>query len=173
MFAWDARFDLISARACSAPRSNAYGFGYVLPSRVKAQTRLFGSFLSTPIVDSNSRFAYDLRSYSLSRYSTAKFEIPLFIHTEAPMLSRSFELVIKELCEQILSEPFPEALPNRIINHIQKTFPVEWATLWLTEQKSASGEKRLRLAAATGKAVRLLTAEDNDQPAVYSLPLQV
>ena len=46
------------------------------------------------------------------------------------------------------------------------TFPVQWSTLWLTEQKGTSSEKRLRLAAAGGLAKKLLTAE-HGLPAVY------
>lgn len=68
-------------------------------------------------------------------------------------------------CEEILSEPTPEALPDRIIDHLQKTFPVQWSTLWLTEQTEI-GDRQLRLAAAGGDAKKLLTAE-NGEPAVY------
>jgi len=81
------------------------------------------------------------------------------------VLDKPFEQTIRELCERVLSEPNPEALPNRIIVHVQETFPVEWSTLWVTEQ-GATGAKRLRLAAATEKAQRLLTAEGG-QPASH------
>jgi signal transduction histidine kinase len=82
------------------------------------------------------------------------------------MLKESFEQIIQKLCEDVLSEPNPEALPEKIIDHVQKTFPVQWSTLWLTEQKETPSEKRLRLAAAGGLAKKLLTAE-NGEPAVY------
>jgi len=82
------------------------------------------------------------------------------------MFSKPFEIVIKELCEEILSETNPEILPDRIINHIQNVFPVEWSTLWVTEWKDAKGSKRLKLAAASGKAKALLIAE-NGGPAIY------
>ncbi len=82
------------------------------------------------------------------------------------MLKKSFELTIKELCADILSEPDPQQLPNKIVGHIESNFPVGWSTLWLTEQKGAGGDKQLRLSAATGKAVRLREAE-NGKPAVY------
>src|SRR5579863_8654334 len=82
------------------------------------------------------------------------------------MLKRSFELEIKELCEDILSESDPRALPNKIITHVQRAFPVEWSTLWLTEQREASNEKQLRLAAASEAASALMTAEGG-APACY------
>lgn len=82
------------------------------------------------------------------------------------MLSQSFELTIRQLCEDILSEPIPEALPGKIIDHMQATFPVEWSTLWVTEQKGVGGAKRLRLAAAAGPATKLLATEQG-APAVY------
>jgi signal transduction histidine kinase len=82
------------------------------------------------------------------------------------MLAKSFELTIRELCEEILSEPRPERLPAKITSHVQRTFPVEWSTLWVTEQVGTSGEKRLRLAAAEGAARRLMTAEKGG-PAWY------
>jgi len=66
----------------------------------------------------------------------------------------------------ILSEPTPEALPDKIIDHLQNTFSVQWSTLWLTEQTGIGGQKRLRLAAAGGDATKLLTAQ-NGEPAVY------
>jgi len=49
------------------------------------------------------------------------------------MLKSSFEQTIRQLCEDVLSEPTPEALPEKIIDHVQRTFPVQWSTLWLTE----------------------------------------
>lgn len=82
------------------------------------------------------------------------------------MPTRPFESIIKELCEEVLSEPNPQALPDKIIQHVQKVFPVEWSTLWVTEQKETTDAKRLRLAAASPKASRLLTAECGG-PAVY------
>ena len=82
------------------------------------------------------------------------------------LLKQTFERTIRQLCEDVLSEPAPEALPDKIIDHVQRTFPVQWSTLWLTEQKGTGGEKRLRLAAAGGDAKKLLTAE-NGGPAVY------
>jgi signal transduction protein with GAF and PtsI domain len=82
------------------------------------------------------------------------------------MLKEPFEHIIQQLCEDVLSERNPEALPEKIIDHVQKTFPVQWSTLWLTEQKGAPSEKQLRLAAAGGLAKKLLTAE-NGGPAVY------
>ena len=82
------------------------------------------------------------------------------------MLNESFEQIIQQLCEDVLSEPNPEALPKKIIDHVQMTFPVQWSTLWLTEQKGAPSEKQLRLKAAGGLAKKLLTAE-NGEPAVY------
>ncbi|MFH1464412.1 MAG: hybrid sensor histidine kinase/response regulator [Pseudomonadota bacterium] len=87
------------------------------------------------------------------------------------MLSQPFDKVIRELCEDILSEPVPERLPARILQHVEQTFPVAWATLWLTEQKAGTervkGESlRLRLAAASGPTRPLYTAE-NGSPAVY------
>jgi GAF domain-containing protein len=82
------------------------------------------------------------------------------------MPGRPFESIIKELCEEVLSEPDPQALPDKIIQHVQKVFPSEWSTLWVTEQKESTGPKRLRLAAAAPKARPLMTA-DGGQPAVY------
>jgi len=82
------------------------------------------------------------------------------------MLKESFEQIIQQLCEDVLSERNPEALPEKIIDHVQMTFPVQWSTLWLTEQKETPSEKRLRLAAAGGLAKELLIAE-NGGPAVY------
>jgi len=82
------------------------------------------------------------------------------------MLKKPFEQTIRQLCEDVLSEPTPEALPAKIIDHVQMTFPVQWSTLWLTEQKGTSSEKRLRLAAAGGVAKKLLTAEKGG-PAMY------
>ncbi len=91
------------------------------------------------------------------------------------MLSHPFETVIRKLCEEILSETDPRKLPQKIIQHVESTFPVEWATLWLTEQKDiqfqmpGSGslkDKQLKLAAATKEAIALMTAEKG-QPAVY------
>ena len=82
------------------------------------------------------------------------------------MLEETFERTIRQLCEDILSEPRPEALPGKIIDHLQKTFPVQWSTLWLTEPTGIGGEKQLRLAAAGGDAKKLLEAE-NGGPAVY------
>lgn len=82
------------------------------------------------------------------------------------MLNTPFEEVVKDLCEAVLSEPTPEALPSKIIEHVQATFPVQWSTLWVTEQEDASGEKRLRLAAAGGIANKLMTAEQG-RPAIY------
>ena len=82
------------------------------------------------------------------------------------MLKSSFEQTIRQLCEDVLSEPTPEALPEKIIDHVQRTFPVQWSTLWLTEQKGTGGGRRLRLAAAGGVAKKLLTAEHGG-PAVY------
>ncbi|KFB74005.1 MAG: Sensor protein TorS [Candidatus Accumulibacter phosphatis] len=82
------------------------------------------------------------------------------------MLKESFEQTIRQLCEDVLSEPTPEALPEKIIDHVQETFPVQWSTLWLTERKENGGGKQLRLAAAGGEAKKLLTAEDG-KPAVY------
>ncbi|MEI7867222.1 MAG: GAF domain-containing protein [Candidatus Methylumidiphilus sp.] len=82
------------------------------------------------------------------------------------MLKESFEQIIQHLCEDVLSERNPECLPEKIIDHVQKTFPVQWSTLWLTEQKETPSEKRLRLAAAGGVAKKLLTAE-NGGPVVY------
>ena len=82
------------------------------------------------------------------------------------MITRPFEELIRKLCEDVLAEPTPRALPGKIIDHVQATFPVQWATLWLTEQKGIGGGKRLKLAAAGGLATRLLTAE-NGEPAVY------
>lgn len=82
------------------------------------------------------------------------------------MLKKPFEQTIRQLCEDVLSEPTPEALPEKIIDHVQRTFPVQWSTLWLTEQKGTSSEKRLRLMAAGGVAKKLLRAEHGG-PAVY------
>src|ERR1022692_1818548 len=82
------------------------------------------------------------------------------------MLKKRFEQTIRQLCEEVLSEPTPEALPGKIIDHVQMTFPVQWSTLWLTEQKGTSSEKRLRLVAAGGLAKKLLTAE-HGASAVY------
>lgn len=82
------------------------------------------------------------------------------------MLKKSFEQTIRELCEAVLSEPKPDALPEKIINHVQTTFPVQWSTLWLTEQKGTTNQKRLCLAAAGGVANKLLSAEDGGS-AVY------
>ncbi len=82
------------------------------------------------------------------------------------MIKKPFEQTIRQLCEDVLSEPTPEALPEKIIDHVQKTFPVQWSTLWLTEQKGTGGGKRLRLAAAGGVAKKLLRAEHGG-PAVY------
>lgn len=82
------------------------------------------------------------------------------------MLLRPFDATIQELCEEILSETDPQALPKRIIQHVERTFPVDWATLWVTEHKESTGAKRLRLAAATALAEPLMTAEGG-QPAVY------
>jgi signal transduction protein with GAF and PtsI domain len=83
------------------------------------------------------------------------------------MLDQTFELTVRQLCEEVLSEPDPRALPDKIINHVQRTFPIEWSTLWLTEQTEASGELRLRLAAASGPAEKLKIVE-NGRPAVYN-----
>ena len=80
------------------------------------------------------------------------------------MWKEPFERTIRELCVDILSEPTPEALPDKIIDHLQNTFSVQWSTLWLTEQ--IDGQKQLRLAAAGGDATKLLTAQDGG-PAVY------
>jgi CheY-like chemotaxis protein len=82
-------------------------------------------------------------------------------------LTSALELTIKELCEEILSEQDPQALPAKIIDHVQRAFPVEWSTLWLTEQKGATGDKQLRLVAASNSAGGLMTADDG-RPAVYS-----
>lgn len=82
------------------------------------------------------------------------------------MLKESFEQTIRQLCEDVLAEPTPEALPEKIIDHVQETFPVQWSTLWLTERKGNGGGKQLRLAAAGGDAKKLLTAADG-KPAVY------
>jgi signal transduction histidine kinase len=82
------------------------------------------------------------------------------------MLSKSFELMIKELCANVLSEPNPQALPDKIICHVEENFPVEWCTLWVTEQKGAGGDKQLRLRAAADKAKPLLKADDG-KPSVY------
>jgi CheY-like chemotaxis protein len=82
------------------------------------------------------------------------------------MLKESFEKIIQQLCEDVLSERNPKALPENIINHVQKTFPVQCSTLWLTVQEGSPSEKRLRLKAAGGLAKKLLTAE-NGKPAVY------
>lgn len=86
---------------------------------------------------------------------------------KSPILKRSFEQTIRELCEDVLSEPTPKALPEKIIDHVQRTFPVQWSTLWLTEQTGTEGGKRLRLAAASGPAKKLLKAEKGG-PAVYN-----
>ncbi len=82
------------------------------------------------------------------------------------MLKESFEQIIQQLCEDVLSESNPKALPEKIINHVQMTFPVQWSTLWLTEQKGTPSEKQLRLEAAGGVAKKLLTSE-NGKPALY------
>ena len=82
------------------------------------------------------------------------------------MLKQPFERMVRQLCEDVLSEPTPKALPDEIIKHVQKSFPVEWSTLWLTEQERSGGKKRVRLAAAAGPAEKLKTAEKGD-PAVY------
>jgi signal transduction histidine kinase len=80
------------------------------------------------------------------------------------LLKESFEQIIQQLCEDVLLVRNPEALPEKIIDHVQMTFPVQWSTLWLTE--GTPSEKRLRLAATGGVAKKLLTAE-NGGPAVY------
>ena len=49
---------------------------------------------------------------------------------------------------------------------MQLRFPVAWSTLWLTEQTEVIGELRLRLAAASGPAKKLMKAEDG-KPAIY------
>jgi len=82
------------------------------------------------------------------------------------MLNQTFELTVRQLCEEVLAEPDPQALPGKIIEHVQQTFPVEWSTLWLTEQTEPRGELRLRIAAAAGPAQKLMTA-DEGKPAVY------
>ena len=83
------------------------------------------------------------------------------------MLKETFERTIRQLCEDILSEPRPEALPGKIIDHLQNIFRVQWSTLWLTFAPTGiGGEKQLRLAAASGDATKLLRAE-NGGPAVY------
>ena len=73
-------------------------------------------------------------------------------------MKKTFERTIRELCVDILSEPTPEALPDKIIDHLQNTFSVQWSTLWLTEQIGNRRQKQLRLAAAGGDAKKLLTA---------------
>ena len=83
------------------------------------------------------------------------------------MLATSLELTVKEQCEEILSEQRPEALPQKIIDHVDRTFPVAWSTLWITAQKGAIGEKELRLKATSGEAKKLMTA-DEGKPAFYS-----
>lgn len=83
------------------------------------------------------------------------------------MPAKTFEQTTRELCEEILSEPRPELLPDKIIRHLAQTYHVQGSTLWLTEETGVAGEKRLRLAAADGNAIRLLTAE-NGGPAVYN-----
>ena len=70
----------------------------------------------------------------------------------ATMLSKSFELTIKDLCANVLSEPDPQALPDKIVGHVEQTFPVEWCTLWLTEQKGTRGDKQLRLKGSNGQS---------------------
>ncbi len=83
------------------------------------------------------------------------------------MLKKSFEQIIQQLCEDVLLEQNPEALPEKIIDHVQMTFPVQWSTLWLTEQKGSPSEKQLRLAAAAGGVAKKLLAAENACPAVY------
>lgn len=73
------------------------------------------------------------------------------------MLSNELAQTIRQLCEDVLSEPAPKLLPRKIIAHVQSTFPVQWSMLWLTEQEEATGCKRLRLAAAAGLAKDLMT----------------
>lgn len=75
------------------------------------------------------------------------------------MLKNELAQTIRQLCEDVLSEPTPKVLQEKIIAHVQSTFPVQWSTLWLTEQKEAAGGKRLRLAAAGGLAEKLMAAE--------------
>lgn len=82
------------------------------------------------------------------------------------MLKNDLAQTIRQLCEDVLSEPTPRVLQEKIIPHVQSTFPVQWSTLWLTEQKDPGGGKRLRLAAASGVAEKLLAAEAGG-PAVF------
>lgn len=82
------------------------------------------------------------------------------------MLKNDLAQTIRQLCEDVLSEPTPKVLQEKIISHVQSTFPAQWSTLWLTEQKDPGGGKRLRLAAASGVAEKLLAAEAGG-PAVF------
>ncbi|MFH1464409.1 MAG: GAF domain-containing protein [Pseudomonadota bacterium] len=92
------------------------------------------------------------------------------------MLRERFDVVIRTLCQQVLANPTPERLPDAIMAHIEGTFPVDWATLWLTEQKKLAEQqkdqepRRLRLAAASGKARKLREVKgpgDVKEKAVY------
>jgi len=80
------------------------------------------------------------------------------------LLLQGLDATIKELCTEILSEPAPDKLPQKIIDHVQKTFPIEWSSLWVTEQ-DPKGRKLLRIKAVSdNKSSLLQPAEDGSLP---------